>query len=384
MTEVGLTIRAIDNESETDQRQLQQPGPAPMMEDDHPDPVQTRRRLHPVVKVVIGLVVGGAAIALVVSSAGGVGDAFDAVGRMRGGFVALTVAMVVLRLGLYGIQLMWLGQRSGRLSAGTALGLALVVYGFGAITPAAPAEGLALASRELRHRGRSTRQARLTVGFSEWFAQRTFYAVAAIDLILVIALGRLAFKDSWPFMIAAFVVLLGLGGTALLARRPSSAQRVAAMLNAIRIRRPQPSVARDRREVANEWHAEAMAVVGSPRNRVRLAVVSALAVLADAAALWATCHAAGFHIHPELAVLAATVGTMASWVPLLPSGLGLVEAAIPAILHRFGAPLDDALAATLVYRAAGTLLPALVGGLAIIALRSHRDTLSSAAARGTG
>ncbi|MGZ4672729.1 MAG: hypothetical protein ACXV8K_08725, partial [Ilumatobacteraceae bacterium] len=71
------------------------------------------------------------------------------------------------------------------------------------------------------------------------------------------------------------------------------------------------------------------------------------------------------------------------WVPLLPSGLGLVEAAIPAILHRFGAPLDDGLAATLVYRAAGTLLPALVGGLAIIALRSHRDTLPIAAARGT-
>ncbi|MGZ4673457.1 MAG: hypothetical protein ACXV8K_12410, partial [Ilumatobacteraceae bacterium] len=245
------------------------------------------------VKLSIGLVVGGVAIWLVVSTAGGVGDALEAVGRMRGGFVVLAVAMVALRLGLYGIQLMWLGQRSGRLGAGTAFGLALVVYGFGAVTPAAPAEGLALASRELRHRGRSKRQARLTVGLSEWFTQRTFYAVAAIDLILVIALGHLAFNDSWPFMIAAFVVLLGLGGTAMLARRPSSAERVSALLNAIRIRRPQPAAARDRREVANEWHAEAMAVVGSPRNRVRLAVVSALAVLADAAALWSTCHAAG-------------------------------------------------------------------------------------------
>jgi putative heme transporter len=376
VTDDGPTIRVIDDESE--------PGAATLMEDDDPDRAPTRRRLHPMVKLGIGLLVGGAAIWLVVSTAGGVGDALDAVGRMRGGFVALAVAMVALRLGLYGLQLMWLGQRSGRLGAGTALGLALVVYGFGAVTPAAPAEGLALASRELRHRGRSKRQAHLTFGFSEWFAQRTFYAVAAIDLILVIALGHLAFDDSWPLMIAGFVVLLGLGGTALLARRPSSAQRVVALLNAVHIRRPQPSAVRDRRETANEWHAEAMAVVGSPRNRVRLAVVSALAVVADAAALWATCHAAGFHIHPELAVLAATVGTMASWVPLLPSGLGLVEAAIPAILHKFGAPLDDALAATLVYRAAGTLLPALVGGLAIAALRSHRDTLPSAAARGAG
>ena len=221
------------------------------------------------VKLTIGLLVGGAAIWLVVSTAGGVGDALDAVERMRGGFVALAVAMAALRLGLYGIQLMWLGRRSGRLGAGTALGLASIVYGFGAVTPASPAEGLALASRELRHRGRSKRQAHLTLGLSEWFAQRTFYAVAAIDLIVVISLGHLAFDDSWPFMIAAFVVLLALAGTAMLARRPNSAERVAALLNAIRIRRPQPPTARDRRDLANDWHAQAMAVVGSPRNRLR-------------------------------------------------------------------------------------------------------------------
>ncbi len=353
------------------------------MDDDGPDPAPTRKRLHPMIKLAIGLLVGGAAIWLVVSTAGGVGDAVDAVRRMRGGFVVLAVAMAVLRLGLYGLQLTWLGRRSGPLGAATGLGFALVVYGFGAVTPAAPAEGLALASRELQYRGRSKRQAHLTFGFSEWFAQRTFYAVAAIDLILVIALGHLALHDSWPFLIAAFVVLLALAGTAVLARRPASAERAATLLNAIHIPRRQPPAGGDRRLKADAWHAEAMAVVGSPRNRVRLAVVSGFAVLADAAALWATCHAAGFHIHPELAVLAATVGTMASWVPLLPSGLGLVEAAIPAILHRFGAPLDDALAATLVYRAAGTLLPALVGGLAVVALRSHRGTLPPVAVEGT-
>ena len=164
------------------------------MEDDDPDRAQTRRRMHPTVKLSIGLLVGGAAVWLVVSTAGGVGDALDAVGRMQGGFVVLAVAMVTIRLGLYGIQLMWLARPSGRLHAGTALGLALVVYGFGAVTPAAPAEGLALASRELRHRGRSKRQAHLTFGFSEWFAQRTFYAVAAIDLILVLALATLVVR----------------------------------------------------------------------------------------------------------------------------------------------------------------------------------------------
>jgi uncharacterized protein (TIRG00374 family) len=350
-----------------------------MDEEDGTGESPVRRRLHPMVKLAIGLLVGGAAVWLVVSTAGGVGDALDAVVRMRGGFVALALAIAAVRVGLYGLQLMWLGHRSGRLGVGAALGLALVVYGFGAVTPAAPAEGLALASRELRRRGRSKREAHLTFGFSEWFAQRTFYAVAAIDLVVVVVLGHLALADSWPFMIAAVVVILALGGTAVLARRPESAERVSALLGAIRIRRPQPLPVEGRRQAASTWHAQAMAFVGTPGNRVRLALVSAFAVLADAATLWATCHAAGFHIHPELALLATTVGTITSWVPLLPSGLGLVEAAIPAILHRFGAPLDDALAATLVYRAAGTLLPAIAGGLAIAALRSQRTAVTAPA-----
>jgi len=262
-----------------------------------------------------------------------------------------------------------------------ASGLALVIFGFGfgfgAIMPAAPAEGLAIASRELRRRGRDARQARVTVGFSEWFAQRTFHAIAALDLIIVVALGHLSVADSWPFIIVAGVVLLAIIGSAVAARRSSTAEWIVGAFGAIRLRKPQAR-AENRRGAAAIWHAQAMQVVGPPRNRARLAVVSAAAVLADAATLWATCHAAGFHIYPELVLLARTVGTIASWIPLLPSGLGVVEIAIPAILHRFGAPLDDALAATLVYRAAGTLLPAVAGGLALVALRARRHPTGTA------
>jgi len=328
-------------------------------------------RLHPVTKFAVGLAIGGAAVWLVISTAGGLGDAVAAMGRMRGGFVALAFGFATLRMVLFGLQLLWLGRRTGPMTLLTASGLALVIFGLGAITPAAPAEGLAIASRELRLRGRTTRQARVTVGFSEWFAQRTFYAIAALDLIVVVALGHLSVADSWPFIIVAGVVLLAIIGTAVVARRSRTAEWVAGALGAIRLRKPRAPI-ETRRDDAAIWHAQAMAVVGPPRNRARLAIVSAAAVLADAATLWATCHAAGFHIHPELVLLARTVGTIASWIPLLPGGLGVVEIAIPAILHRFGAPLDDALAATLVYRAAGTLLPAVAGGLALVGLRAHR------------
>jgi len=330
----------------------------------------TRRRLPRPLKLLFGLAAGGAAVWLVISTAGGIGDAISAVGRMRFGFAALALVFAAGRISLFGLQLLWLGRRTGPLNLRTALSLALVVYGFGAITPAAPAEGLAVATAELRRRGRSQREARMVVGFSEWFSQRTFYGIAALDLIMVVALGHLALSDSWPFMIVAVVVLVALVGTAAAAHRPAAAVRAARVLGAIRIRRPKPPDVRQ--QAAQEWHSAAMTVVGPPRNRVRLALVSAAAVLADAATLWATCHAAGFHIHPELVLLARTVGTVVSWVPLLPGGLGLVEAAIPTVLHRFGAPLDDALAATLVYRAAGTLLPALTGALVIATTRATR------------
>ncbi len=46
-----------------------------LMEDDDPDRAQPHRRLHPMVKLSIGLLVGGAVVWLVLSIAGGVGDA---------------------------------------------------------------------------------------------------------------------------------------------------------------------------------------------------------------------------------------------------------------------------------------------------------------------
>jgi uncharacterized protein (TIRG00374 family) len=333
---------------------------------------ETAPRSRPsLVRAAAGLAIGGIAIWVVVSTAGGLGDAVSAIGTMRGWFVLLAVGFTVVRLGLFALQLSWLGRRTGSLTVREAVGIALVVYGFGAVTPAAPAEGLAIASRELRRRGRSKQHARMICGFSEWFAQRTFYGVAAIDLIAVVTLGHLPPADTWPVLVVAIVVLAALAGTAIAARRPGTAVRAARLLGSVRLRRPQPPP-EAQASAAAAWHAEAMRVAGSPFNRLRLAVTSAGAVLADAGILWATCHAAGFHVHPELVVLARTVGTVVSWVPLLPGGLGLVEAAIPTVLHRFGAPLDAALAATLAYRAIGTLLPALAGVVAVVFLRAPR------------
>jgi uncharacterized membrane protein YbhN (UPF0104 family) len=94
-----------------------------LLMDDDPVKAPARRGLHPIVKLGFGLAVGGVALALVVSTAGGIGDALDALRRMRAGFVVLAIVVAAVRVGLYGLQLELLGGRSGRLGIGTAYGL---------------------------------------------------------------------------------------------------------------------------------------------------------------------------------------------------------------------------------------------------------------------
>jgi uncharacterized protein (TIRG00374 family) len=87
--------------------------------------------------------------------------------------------------------------------------------------------------------------------------------------------------------------------------------------------------------------------------------------------LWFALLATGSRVGFEVALLAITVAAAATFVPLVPGGLGIVEAAIPAVFHHFGVPYEQGLAAALVYRAFGTFVPAAVGALAIVGLRAY-------------
>lgn len=322
----------------------------------------------------VGLAVGLAVISVIVNAAGGLADARRALGRTAPGWVVLAVGAETVSYLLIGAHLRRLAQPSAPISRRLGLGLALVVAGFGLLTPASPAEGLAIAGRELRRRGLDQRQAVLTLGFGQWFSARVFVLVAALNVIVAVAIGDLSAVDFVPVLAVAAIVLVGLILTARLAGRASTGERVAVLLGRLRFWQPRAPLA-DRRAAGAAWHREAMAVVGSPANRAVLAVLAAGALLADMGCLWASLAAAGVHVGGDVVVLAATAGVLTTIVPLVPGGLGLVEAVMPAVLHHFGAPLDAALAGALIYRAVGTFLPAslgagVVGGLMLARRRS--------------
>jgi uncharacterized membrane protein YbhN (UPF0104 family) len=99
--------------------------------------------------------------------------------------------------------------------------------------------------------------------------------------------------------------------------------------------------------------------------------LTATAMLADVACLWCVLRAGGAGVGYDVALLAVSVSAVAVLMPLVPGGLGIVEAAIPAVTQRFGVPYDDGLAAALVYRTFASFVPAGAGLLAIVTLRSH-------------
>jgi putative heme transporter len=330
-----------------------------------------------VLRYALGLLVGGVAIWLVVSAAGGVGDAVAALRDTNAWWLVPAVAAESASYVLSGIRFRVLAGDEAGLSVVEATEITLVAHGLGLLTPAAPAEGMAFQYHELGLRGVPRRRAALTIGFEQWFSTRIFYLVHALNLLLIVATRDFPADAQWPLLAAAAILTL-LVLTAMAAARPAVAARVAVGLGALRFWKPRPSVD-ERRAQGEHLHAAAMQVVGPPRHRVALVLLSAGSLLADALCFWTLLFAVGIHDGFDLALLTVGAGAAAASIPLLPGGIGAVEAAMPALLAWYGSPVAAALSATLLYRAIGTFLPAAAGAVSIPLLRLRRRGRTPAA-----
>ena len=335
---------------------------------------------------VLGLAIAVAVISVVVSAAGGLADAEDALGRTDASWVAVAVLVEAISYLLTGLHLRRLAHGSTPVSRRLGIGLALVISGFGLLTPSSPAEGLAIAGRQLRQRGFDQRQATLTLGFTQWFSLRVFLLVAAVNVMVAVGIGDLPATDVVPLLAVAAAGFALLVVTAHFARRRATGELAAVLIGRLRFWRPRVPSA-ERRAAGAAWHQQAMSIVGAPANRMLLVGLAASALLADMGCLWGSLTAAGVHVSGDVVILAATAGVFATAIPLVPGGLGVVEAVIPAVLHHFGAPLDAALAGAVIYRVVGTFLPATVGALVIAGLtlaHRHERTQEALSPRAVG
>jgi uncharacterized protein (TIRG00374 family) len=322
-------------------------------------------------RLILGIAVGVGAIWLVVSAAGGLSDAVDALKQTNPWWLIPAVAFEALAYVLSGLRLQRLAGPGADLTPVSATELELVVNGLGLLTPASPAEGMVYAAGELSRRGLSRRRTALTLGFTQWFSTRIFYLTNSLNLLFMLVTRDLPVDSTWPLIVAPLILLV-LFVTAVLASRPSSAEHIAVALGTLRFWKPRPS-REQRRAAGARFHADAMEVVGPPRNRVVLASLSLGSLLSDVACLWFVLVAVGARVDPDVALLAVGAGALAAAVPLVPGGLGVVEAVMPAVVHWYGPPLSAALAGALLYRAIGTFLPAAAGTVSLAVLRAQRS-----------
>ncbi|HET9692513.1 MAG TPA: YbhN family protein [Acidimicrobiales bacterium] len=325
-------------------------------------------RFRHLLRTVGPLVVGAAVVAVAVTSGAGVGAA---VARMRHMDAGLLLAAVVAEAGTF----VWLSVHL-RLLAGPAanqrraapLRTALVVFGLGNVLPAAPAEGVVIAGTALRRRRMQPRRIAVVLGFSQWFWTRGLLAVAAVDAAVAGAVGDLPGPWRGGAIAAAVLTAAALAASTWLSLRRGVAEAVADVALRVRHRR-RPLTKGERRRRGAAWHEVAVHVTGTGRQRSALLASTSAAWVCDAGCLLLALRAAGVHVAPDQLLLAYAVGTLASNVPLLPAGMGVVETLTPLVLTWFGAPWGAALTGVLVYRVVGTLLPAAVGLLAAAGLR---------------
>jgi uncharacterized protein (TIRG00374 family) len=134
-----------------------------------------------------------------------------------------------------------------------------------------------------------------------------------------------------------------------------------------------PRVGADRMEAVVRAVVGSIEQVGRDRSIVWVAAGWAAANWAlDAAALWFMLAALRHYTEPFELFAAYGIANVAAAVPITPGGLGVVDAAAPALLASFGVPRNTAAFGVLGWRLLSFWLPIPAGGVAYLTLRRGR------------
>jgi hypothetical protein len=244
------------------------------------------------------------------------------------------------------------------------------MWGLGSLLPASPAEGIAMSVSELKRRGVDRQHGLTMLLVAGWLQFWALVITAAAAAGIVAAVGPPDRNDVTRLAVIAAVLAVVAIIVNAATRRPITGKLVADII--WRLPHQRKRTRAELRAAGVNEQARLVALLGNAWHQVQIAATSIGWWITDAGCLWVALHAAHAHVSFGLVVLAYVAGTAASWVPLLPGGLGAVEAVVPAVLHHFGVPLTTALAGTLLWRGLSLFLPTLAGALAYGSLRAQR------------
>jgi uncharacterized protein (TIRG00374 family) len=324
-----------------------------------------RRRLG----YLAALAVAGLLVYAVVVASGGMRDAIHELRHASGSWLLLALALETASYAIAGWLLILLRGDNVSLGWVTNARVALVMWGLGSLLPVAPAEGIALSASELERRGVSRQHAVTTLLLAGWLQLWALVITAAVTSAVVATVAHPEPDDAIRLLVVASVLGAITALVVALVRRPFVGKLAA---DAVRwLPRHRKKTRAELRAAGIDEHARLLGLLGRPVHRVGIGLAATGWWIADAGGLWIALYAAHAHVDFGLVVLAYVAGILASWVPLLPGGLGAVEIAVPAVLHHFGVPLSIALTGTLLWRGLSLFLPAMGGALAYASLRAQ-------------
>lgn len=191
-----------------------------------------------------------------------------------------------------------------------------------------------------------------------------------------------------PLYLAAALIGVGLAAavialTVLLIRAEAQLARAAGALTA-RLPRVDPDSGTD---LIHRLAAEIRAVARHPRQFAASLGWSAANWLLDALALWCAVTAFGHVLGYDGVLVPFCLANTASWIPLTPSGLGIVEGVLIPSLVGFATPRGIAVLGTTTWRLINFWLPIPAGAVAYLTLprdRGRSPTARPAAAPAAG
>jgi uncharacterized protein (TIRG00374 family) len=292
----------------------------------------------------------------------GLGSVRDRLGRASAGWLVLAA---VLELGsclsyVVVFRAVFCARMSWRLSY--LIGMA--EQAANSLLPAGGAGGLALGVWALRRRGLSAEHiGRRTVAF---FLLTSVANVGTLIVFAALFATGLVGGDASPALTYAFAVA-GLVGTAIVLALPAIAARRSSA------EAPQSEVGRIRTAV----HASRHALTGGVRDSVWLlrhrpvgVLVGSFGYMGFDIAVLGVCFVAFGYTPPfGVLVVAYLIGQLGGLLPL-PGGIGGIEGGLIGTFVLYNVPVAPATVAVLTYRVLALWLPAVLGSIAFVQLRS--------------
>ena len=173
--------------------------------------------------------------------------------------------------------------------------------------------------------------------------------------------------------IALASVLAMLGTSALVYTFTRGEERAVRIVRAVGRRIPR--VGQDRLERFVRQIGDSVVHLGRDPMLLKRGVLWAgLNWLLDAASLWSFVAAFGHLVNPVELFVAYGIANVLAVLPIVPGGLGIIEASAVTLLVSFGAPADVATLGVLGWRLVNFWLPIPVGAAAYISLRVPRGS----------